>query len=338
MANGQRTRRRVTIKDIARTARVDPSTVTRALQGSERVKQSTREHITRLAREMGYVPSVAARMLVTRRSRLVGVVLPDMTNPFFAELLRGVEDEAERQDLRILLRSTEGRQAAERDAVKLFIELNVDGVLVPMARCPQSFYDELEGGVPIIHVNRDDARHHVSCNTIRGSELLMAHLLGLGHRRIAFVNGPAGPGREPKRHAYRAALEQAGIAYDDSLVFEFDGTLASTHRIADALLSREPRPTAVFAWNDVCAIGLIQALTERGVAVPSGMSVAGHDDIDLAGHVLPAITTVRWPMHEIGEAAVRYLSSLEDGEQPLPPGISEPQLLVRSSTGPAPDG
>ena len=149
--------RRVTIKDIARAANVDPSTVTRALQGNERVKPVTREKIAGLAAEMGYVPNMAARTLVNRSSGLVGVVIPDMTNPFFADLGRGIEDEAAKHDLRILINDTHGVEAAEREAVKLFLELKVDGLLVPMARCPQAYYDELDAAVPVVHVNRDDA-------------------------------------------------------------------------------------------------------------------------------------------------------------------------------------
>lgn len=328
--------RRVTIKDIARTAEVDPSTVTRALQGSDRVKKSTRDQIEKLALEMGYVPSAAARTLVTRRSRLVGVVIPDMTNPFFADLVRGIEDEAALHGLRILMRNTEGRESAEQDAVKLFRELNVDGILVPMARCPQEFYAHLENSLPVVHINRDEAPLNVSCDSAGGTYRMMEHLLGLGHRRIGFVNGPSGPAREPKRSAYEAALADHGIDGDNRLIYQFDGSLVSTETIADEMLSDPRRPTAVFAWNDVCAIGLIHALNRRGIDVPRDLSVAGHDDIDLSGRVLPPITTVRWPMYELGQAAVRYLNALHEDDRPVAPTVPEPALIVRESTGPAP--
>ena len=223
---------RVTIKDIARAANVDPSTVTRSLQGSERVKPATRDKIANLASEMGYVPNMAARTLVNRRSKLVGVVIPDMTNPFFADLCKGIEDEAVKHDLRILITDTRGIEAAEREAVNLFLELKVDGLIIPSARCPQSYYDELLAAVPVVHVNREEATHHVSCDTVHGSILVMQHLLELGHQRIGFVRGPAGPGREPKMFAYRQALDDAGFDYDPELIFAFDGTLASSASIA----------------------------------------------------------------------------------------------------------
>ncbi len=238
---------RVTIKDIAKAAAVDPSTITRALQGSDRVKPATREKIVQLAADMGYVPNMAARTLVNRRSRLVGVVIPDMTNPFFADLAQGIEDEAAKHGLRILIRNTEGAEAAERDAINLFLELKVDGLLVPMARCPQSYYDELQSGVPVIHINRDDATHHVSCDPVKGSLLVMQHLLELGHRRIGFVTGPAGPAREPKTFAYRQALAEAQLDYDPDLIFTFDGMLASTENIVAEILKLADRPSAVFA-------------------------------------------------------------------------------------------
>lgn len=324
--------RRVTIKDIARAAAVDPSTVTRALQGSDRVKSATRKKIAELATTMGYVPDMAARTLVTRRSGLVGVVIPDMTNPFFAALAKGIEDEAAKHDLRILIRNTEGSEAAERDAVNLFLELKVDGILAPMARCPQHYYNELHASVPVIHVNRDDAAYHVDCDTVQGSILVMQHLLALGHRRIAFVRGPAGPGREPKMHAYRQSLKNAQLNYDPELIFSFDGTLDSTQMIADQLMHLPDRATAVFAWNDVSAIGLMHALRERGVAVPGDISVAGHDDIQLSGCVFPALTTVRWPMYELGQQSIRYLYTLRAGRKPRKVRVSEPELIVREST------
>ncbi|MEM7280664.1 MAG: LacI family DNA-binding transcriptional regulator [Pseudomonadota bacterium] len=327
---------RVTIKDIARLANVDPSTVTRALQGSERVKKSTRQSIEKIAAEVGYVPSVAARTLVMKRSQLVGVVIPDMTNPFFAELARGIEDEAAKNNLRILIRNTEGQQLAEKDAIKLFMELDVDGLLVPMARCPKEFYERLEESCPVIHVNRLDAKYHVSCDSLRGARMVMDHLIDHGHRRIAFVNGPSGPVKEPKMAAYKAALNDNGIHFEENLIFEFDGALQSTKEIGNQLLSLKTRPTAVFAWNDICAIGLIHALNEQGLSVPGDISVAGHDDILLAGSVLPPLTTVHWPMYELGQESVRYLLGLRAGYEPRAPEMHKPSLVVRASTGPVP--
>lgn len=329
----ERTTRRTTIKDIAKAAEVDPSTVTRALQDSPRVRPATRERIQSLAAELGYVPNMAARTLVNRSSGLIGVAIPDMTNPFFARLGQGIEDEAARHDLRILFQDTRGVESAERDAVRLFLELKVDGLLVPMARSPQEFYAELEKVVPIVHVNREEAPHHVSCDTVQGSLLIMQHLLGLGHRRIGFVRGPAGPWREPKMFAYRQSLDEAGIDYDPGLIFAFDGSLESTRRIAEELVALSERPTAVFAWNDVNAIALIHALRDHGLKVPDDMSIAGHDDIKLAGCIDPPLTTVAWPMYELGQQSVRYLYSLGHGRSPDTPVVPAPKLILRQSTG-----
>ena len=326
-------RKRTTIKDIAKAAEVDPSTVTRALQDSPRVRPATRERIQSLAAELGYVPNMAARTLVNRSSGLIGVAIPDMTNPFFARLGQGIEDEAARHDIRILFQDTRGVESAERDAVRLFLELKVDGLLVPMARSPQEFYAELDKVVPIVHVNREEAPHHVSCDTVEGSLLIMQHLLGLGHRRIGFVRGPAGPWHEPKMFAYRRSLDEASIDYDPGLIFTFDGSLDSTRRIADELVALPERPTAVFAWNDVNAIALIHALREHGIRVPDDMSIAGHDDIKLAGCIDPPLTTVAWPMYELGQQSVRYLYSLSHGQSPDTPVVPAPKLILRQSTG-----
>ncbi|MEO1247839.1 MAG: LacI family DNA-binding transcriptional regulator [Pseudomonadota bacterium] len=326
-------RTRTTIKDIARAANVDPSTVTRALQDSPRVKPATRERIAGIATELGYVPNMAARTLVNRSSGLIGVVIPDMTNPFFAELGRGIEDEAAKHDLRILFHDTRGVESAEREGVQLFLELKVDGLLIPMARCPQDYYEAIKAVVPVVHVNREEAEHHVNCDTVAGSMFIMQHLFDLGHRRIGFVRGPAGPWREPKMFAYRRALDERGIDYDPDLIFTFDGTLESSRAIADEFLALEQRPTAVFAWNDVNAIALIHALKDRGVRVPEDVSIAGHDDIQLAGCIDPPLTTVAWPMYELGQQSVRYLYSLGHGNEPGEAEVPPPRLVVRESTG-----
>ena len=336
MAEGDWRGRRVTIKDIASAADVDPSTVTRALQGSSRVKAATRERIAELAERMGYVPNMAARTLVTQRSHLLGVVIPHMTNPFFADLARGIEDEASKHQLRVLIRNTEGREAPEREAIQFFLELKVDGLLVPMARCPADYYASLGSTIPIVHVNRSDVAHHVSCDTRAGSLEVMNHLLEHGHRRIGFVTGPTSPGSEPKKRAYDQALRKAGIAVDPDLLFTFDGTVPSTETIASQIVAAEPRPTAVFAWNDVCAMGLIHALRTRGVRVPEDISVAGHDDIALASCYEPPLTTVHWPMYELGQHSVRTLYRLREGQGLSRPRIPKPGLVVRQSTGPAP--
>ncbi len=325
--------RRTTIKDIARAANVDPSTVTRALQGSPRVKQETRERIAMLASELGYVPNMAARTLVNRQSGLIGVVIPDMTNPFFAELGKGIEDEAAKHDLRVLIQDTRGIEATERGAVQLFLELKVDGLLVPMGRSPQSYYDALGDVMPVVHINREEAEHHVNCDTLGGSIMIMQHLVDLGHRRIGFVRGPAGPWLEPKMFAYRQVLESNGIDYDPDLIFTFDGTLNSSYAIADEFLALTEAPTAIFAWNDVNAIALIHALRDHGVSVPQDVSIAGHDDIQLAGCVDPPLTTVAWPMYELGQQSVRYLYSLGHGQEPGNPQVTAPRLVVRQSTG-----
>lgn len=337
MGKPKRHDRRVTIKDIARAVGVNPSTVTRALQGSERVKLATREKIAVAADSMGYVPNMAARTLVKAKSGLIGVVIPDMTNPFFRDLAQGIEDEAAKHDLRVLISDTRGVESAERDAVQLQLELKVDGLIVPMARSAQPYYDALAkslgSAVPIVQVNRDEAPHHVSCDTVAGSIMVMQHLLELGHRRIGFVRGPTSGGIDPKMTAYRRSLDNAGIDYDPDLIFGFDGSLSSSTTIVDQLVALSEQPTAVFAHNDINAIAMIHAMRLLGLRVPDDISIAGHDDIRLAGYVEPPLTTVAWPMYALGQQSVRYLYSLSHGKKPREPQVPAPELIVRESTG-----
>ncbi len=323
---------RVTIKDIAKAAQVDPSTVTRALQDSPRVKSTTRQRIVKLAAEMGYVPDIAARTLVQRRSGLIGVVIPDLTNPFFADLGKGIEDEAAKHDLRVLITDTRGVEAVERDAVRLFLELKVDGLIVPMPRSPQQYYENINALMPIVHVNNDHAAHHVNCDRIGGSMAVMHHLFELGHRRIGFVRGPSAPGREPKMYAYTQSLESVGLNYDPELIFSFDGTMDSSQSIAQRLGSLAPRPTALFAFNDLNAIGVIHGLRELGLHVPGDISIVGHDNIELSAYIDPPLTTVAWPMYELGQQAIKYTMYLRQGEAPKDISLPKPELVVRQST------
>lgn len=329
-----RKNRRVTIKDIARQAGVHPSTVTRALQDSPRVKASTREAIKKIAVRIGYVPSAMARSLVTRRSDLIGLVIPDMTNPFFAPLTRGIEDEAGRHGRRVLIRNTEGDRASERDAINVFTELAVDGLLVPSACCSKSYYASLRGSTPIVHINQPDAKHHVSCDMGMGAAAIMRHLIDLGHRRIAFVSGPGAMVGEPKRTAYSDVLAASGLTERKDDYFDFDGAMQSVYVIARQLARREDRPTAIFAWNDQCAIALIHALNKEGIDVPGEISVAGHDDVELAGIINPPLTTVRWPMYHLGVQSVRYAMQLHSDNKPEATLIPYPALKVRESTAP----
>ncbi|MEO1204609.1 MAG: substrate-binding domain-containing protein, partial [Pseudomonadota bacterium] len=238
-----------------------------------------------------------------------------------------------KHDFRTVMNDTRGVESAECEAVNLFLELKVDGLIVPMARCTEAYYEALNATVPLVHVNRDDTPHHVSCDTVEGSMLVMQHLFDLGHTRIGFVRGPAGPGREPKMYAYQQSIEQRGIDYDPDLIFTFDGTLESSQRIVEQLMSIDERPTAVFAHNDVNAIAMIHALRTRGVQVPKDISIAGHDDIQLAGCIDPPLTTVQWPMYELGQQSVRYLYALSHGQTPREPQLPQPKLIVRESTG-----
>lgn len=324
--------RRVTIKDVARAAGVDPSTVTRALQGSERVRQKTREKIVAIAKDMDYVPNQAARTLVTQRSHLIGLVIPDLTNPFFADLSRGIDTEAKQHGLNVLIRNTDGNRQVEQAAIRLFVEMKVDGIIAPASRCSRKFYQSVPSSVPIVHVNRDDTEHHVCCDREAGTRAMVEHLIALGHRRIAFVKGP-GPAAAAKYEGYRSVMAANFLPHGDELLLRFSGQLEHAAVLARRVLRLEPRPTAVFAWNDLCALGMMHALGQAGVRVPEDISIAGHDDVAVAAISNPALTTVHWPMFELGRASVTYLQRLGSGETPSRVSVPAPTLTVRDSTG-----
>lgn len=321
----------ISIKDIAKRARVSPSTVSRALKNHPRISQQRRAMIHRLASEMGYIPSEVARSLVAQRSATIGVTIADFADPFYADMIRGLEDAASAQGYQVLLSSHYKNPQRELEVVRSFHEKRLDGIVIPFSSLADVYQGRDSGFfIPIVMVNRPNYRMSVSTNRYRGAEMLMEYLISLGHRRIAYVEGLDSEGNAERLKAYYSVLQRNNILLDPSLIFPGSETLAGGFRAAQLIHQLQRLPTAIFAFNDLTAIGVMKGLSQLGHCVPKDISVAGYDDLDIAAHYQPALTTVKQPRYQLGKRAFELLLNVIHGKSIIQETL-EPELIVRES-------
>jgi DNA-binding LacI/PurR family transcriptional regulator len=331
--------KRASIKDIARLAGVAHSTVSRALRSSPLVNAETARRIRLLAEQSGYRPSAAARSLVTRRSATVGVVVTNIADPFAAEAVLGIEDAATGHDYAVILANSNGEAERELKVARAFEERRVDGIIVTSSRVGAIYAEQLSAArVPIVLLNNQhpsEFMHSVMIGNAGASLAATRHLIALGHRRIAYIGDRNGCQSDAERFGgYRAALDDAGLAFRPEYVIHGDGRPEGGTAAMCALLDLVPAPTAVFCYNDMTALGALRAAADRGVGVPASLSVAGFDDLFFARYCAPPLTTVRQPMREMGRLAFEILLKLAGGDS-APPSVKVPgQLIVRQSTAP----
>ena len=334
----------VSIKDIAKAAGVSHSTVSRALSNSPLVSVDTKDRIQLLAREMGYSPDAQARSLVMGRTHTIGVVVTTITDPFVAEIVQSIESTALRHGYSVILASSQAEPEREIAAVEILHSKRVDGVIVASSRVGAYYQDHLERlGAPIVLVNSHNEQSgpytfSISVNNRHGGYLATRHLLGAGHRRIAYVSGPPDHSDDLNRLAgYQQALREAGIDPDPALVVPGTGRASGGEQALPALLDASDRATAAFCYNDMTAVGLLKAARQSGLAVPRDLAVVGFDDIPLASYVVPSLTTVAQPKREMGRRATEMVLELLHGNGQASATLSnvivQGKLTIRESSG-----
>jgi len=330
----------VTIKDIAQIAGVSPSTVSRALNDSPLIREETKARIREIAAALGYERNELARGLVKGTSRALGLIVPDITNPFFAEIARGVSDVAHAQGYGVLLCTTEGNLSREAEYLRFLRRKRVDGLILSAVTIDDPNLSEfLNGSIPFVLVSRLvkglDAPFVVGDDKT-GARLAVEHLIQLGHKRIAFIGGPANvQSSRDRMETYQKVLKEHGLkAYTKWAVFA-DFTQAAGRKAAQKMLRGRIRPTAIFAANDVIALGVMEAAEDLGLSIPQDLSLVGYDDISYAALPRIQLTTVAQPTYEMGRIAAEYLLAICEGEKReklrclLPP-----RLIVRKTTAP----
>jgi LacI family transcriptional regulator len=324
----------VTIKDVARLAGVSQSSVCRALTGPDRVRPETRERVERAAEELGYQPNRVARSLITGRTANIGVVLPDLANPFFPSVVKSIQTRARAFDYAVFLSDTDEDPAVEVPAIRA-LAMQVDGFLLCSPRAPDDDLRSFAGGKPIVVLNRRITPFpSVTADSADGMRQAVAHLHALGHRNVAYVAGPrtSWSNRDRLRGLRAAtAAREMNLAEVGSVAPTVDGGAAAADLVAAAGV------TAVLAYNDLVALGLMQRFHARGIRVPEQLSVVGFDDILVAGLIGPPLTSVAIAKEQIGRVGVDLLLELMAGpdRDSTARRVLPTQLIVRGSTGPA---
>jgi DNA-binding LacI/PurR family transcriptional regulator len=332
----------VTIKDIAKRVGVSHTTVSRALHGNSLISDETSERIRQMAQEMGYQPSAAARSLKTNRSQVLGVIVSSLDDPFFSEILQGIEDSVQESNFSLFIAASRHDPNRERKIVQTMIEHRVDGVII----CSTSFSAEqgrqlLDYGFPTVVVNNQSAenfRYSIYHDDVDGSRQVTRHLIGLGHRKIAYLgNSISGRTTLDRLSGFRQEMEAAGLPVHPEYIYEVPGGDAE-HGIngGDYFLSLPIRPSAIVCFNDLIATGVLKSLDQHALNVPADISVTGFDNIHFSAYTNPPLTTFDQPKRFIGVEAARLLLGLL---HPLPDvdekvTILRGSLLVRASAAP----
>jgi len=329
--------RQPSIKDIARLARVSHPTVSRALQNSPLVNPQTAEKIRKIADEAGYRASAVARGLVTRRTRTIGLVVTTVADPFASEVVCGVEQTANDHGYSVFLADSNADPVREKKVVQSLAERRVDGIIVTSSRVGALYLPLLkEMLVPIVLVNDQYPGafvHSVMIANFDGMRAAAEHLIGLGHRRIAYLGDQFGYQSDVERLAgYQAAMDAAGIAPMPELVVRGEGNADAAMDAMEKLLAIDPPPTAVCCYNDMSALGAMRTIRAHGLRVPEDISVAGFDDLFFAPYMQPPLTTVRQPMRRMGKLAMESLFTLMSGAESVEQIKVDTELVVREST------
>jgi len=332
---------RITIADVAREAGVSLMTVSRALNKKDGIRSETREHVMAVIERLGYRPSGVARSMVTRRTGTIGLIVPDVSNPYFSGIAHGVAEIANQRGLSVLLCDTEEVSEQEIDFLRVMEEKQVDGLIMAAPRQPSEKLIPLMARYQhVVVVNRvfqnDDnfmASGYVVNDDQVGAQMATEYLLSSGHKRVAFLAGPRSSYGSQQRFAgYKMVLERTGIPYKPDEVLHCPPTVKGGAEAMSALLKINPRISAVFCFNDMVAIGALQEAARSGRKVPDDLSIVGYDDVPMASWVTPALTTCRVPFEEMGRLATRLLvDRFEECAQGCENIVLQPELIIRDS-------
>ena len=335
----------VTIKDIAKITGVSHSTVSRALGGNSLISEATTARIRKVAKELGYQPSAAARSLKTNQTKVIGVIVNSIDDPFFSEILFGIEDAAQQFGYGLFIAASQYDPIREQNIVKTMMEQRTDGVNI----CSSSFSaykgrQLLANGFPVVVVNykaNENFNFSIYHDDEDGSRQITRHLLELGHTKIAYLgNSKSGKTSLDRLNGYRKEMHKAGLEYKSEFIYEVQGSEPDLGiEGLDYFLNLSDQPTAIICFNDTIAIGLLHACHQRGISIPNDLSVTGFDNITFSAFTCPPLTTLDQPKYSIGNEAAQLLlellsNKIENSNNTHKEKVLKGRLLVRSSSAP----
>lgn len=329
---------KITIKEIAKMADVSIGTVSRIINNSgEGYSEETRDRVLQVIKENNYVPNEVARGLITKRTKTLGLILSDITNPFFPFIVRGAEDEANKRKYSLILCNSDNNTKKEIEYIQLLKQKYVDGILC----CTNPFKnnkkleESLGSNIPVVITDNFEKNHDgygVFVDNEIGGYIATKHLIELGHKKIACITGPSNSTSSIQRmNGYKRALKDEGITFDIDLIVE--GNYKIESGIAGVQSLKDSSYTSIFAFNDLMAYGVYKEAANRGLKIPEDISVVGFDDINISQLVSPELTTIFQPAYEIGRKAAELLINRIEGtfiEKNII--MFEPELIIRKST------
>jgi len=333
-----------TINDIATLAGVSRGTVSRVTNNASNVSPRTRKNILRIIKENQYVPDPYARALITKKTNLIGLLIPDISNLFFADVIRGIQMVADEYNYDLILCTTEGLYQKEQEVLKRLLLRKVDGLVISAMELTSRKEGKamlthlIETGQKIISISsvaEDMPVDYVVVDNEKGAYLAVRHLIDIGHQKIAHISGLLTiKSAQERLTGYRKALEEANIPFDKKFVVNGEFTFQGGHNAVKELLHQKYLPTAIFAANDIMALGALQALNESKQKVPEDVAIVGFDDIPVSTLVKPALSTVRQPRFELGRKSAEILIGRLNNELPKERIriTIEPKLIVRDSS------
>lgn len=331
--------KRITRKDVAARAGVSVAVVSYVINDGPRpVSPETRARVEKAIEELGYYPNELARSLRLQRSSTIGLLVPRLTNPVYAEIATGMQSACAQEGYLVLLADSERDPTQEQEFVRMVRAKQVDGVVIIPTQRPLDLVEILQQArIPVVVLEHDlPGFHCINVDDLQGGRLGIGHLIALGHRRIGLIKRePSSAGSSQRLLGYQQALEAAGIGYDPELVIEGKAGYAAGYEVMQRLLALPNPPTAVFTHNDVLAMGAMSAIFDSGRSVPHDISVVGYDDTVNAAYVRPSLTTVKFPKVEMGRQAAQIILRLANRDQDPPPPFTTTlpvELIVRQST------
>ncbi|GIB73233.1 LacI family DNA-binding transcriptional regulator [Vibrio cholerae] len=327
-----------TMKDIARLAGVSTSTVSHVINKSRFVSDEIAERVNNAAQQLNYAPSALARSLKMNRTKTIGMLVTTSTNPFFGEVVKGVERSCYHQGYNLILCNTEGDNQRMKASINTLLQKRVDGLLLMCSTLEGERLDVFDRypDIPIVVMDWGPilfASDKIQDNSLQGGYMAAKHLIECGHKEIGCITGPLIRHQAQMRYeGYKRALTEAGIAINPDWIVESDFECEGGYQAFEKLYQRGKLPSALFVSNDMMAMGVIQAASQRGLRVPDDLSLIGYDDVHIAKFMTPALTTIHQPKYRLGKAAVdTLLYRLENPDTTAQVVQLEPTLVVRSS-------
>ncbi|ELK1815571.1 substrate-binding domain-containing protein [Vibrio cholerae] len=327
-----------TMKDIARLAGVSTSTVSHVINKSRFVSDEIAERVNNAAQQLNYAPSALARSLKMNRTKTIGMLVTTSTNPFFGEVVKGVERSCYHQGYNLILCNTEGDNQRMKASINTLLQKRVDGLLLMCSTLEGERLDVFDRytDIPIVVMDWGPilfASDKIQDNSLQGGYMAAKHLIECGHKEIGCITGPLIRHQAQMRYeGYKRALAEAGIAINPDWIVESDFECEGGYQAFEKLYQRGKLPSALFVSNDMMAMGVIQAASQRGLRVPDDLSLIGYDDVHIAKFMTPALTTIHQPKYRLGKAAIdTLLYRLENPDTTAQVVQLEPTLVVRNS-------